>query len=241
MKSIAILSLLFVMAACSGTSVAPSILDSVHCERDEEADALAGLDVWEDTIAGFERADAEAPPEAGQVVFIGSSSIVFWATLAADVAPVSAINRGFGGSATRQATGYVDRVVLPYDPSAVVVYEGDNDIAFGISADCVLRDMEQFVDAVRSEKSDLPVYILAVKPSIARAHLWSEAVRANALFEALATSDENVTFIDVATPMFDAEGNLRRDLFIEDGLHMNAKGYAIWASTVRPVLLAHSD
>jgi lysophospholipase L1-like esterase len=31
-------------------------------------------------------------------------------------------------------------------------------------------------------------------------------------------------------------GQPRRELFLEDGLHMNAKGYAIWRDLVTPVL-----
>lgn len=227
---------LTLLPSCTRATVQPSILDSVRCERNEAADALAGLDRWDERVAAFERADGEDPPSPGAVVFIGSSSVVRWGTVGEDMAPLPAINRGFGGSATRQATHYVDRLVLPYDPRAVVLYEGDNDIAFGITADCVLRDMEAFVASVHRGRPGLPVYVLAVKPSLARAHLWEEYLRANQLITAWAERTPGVTFIDVATPMFGEDGRLREDLFVEDGLHMNAQGYEVWTDAVRPVL-----
>ena len=37
--------------------------------------------------------------------------------------------------------------------------------------------------------------------------------------------------------MLDAQGKPRADLFRWDGLHMNAKGFALWTSIIRPVLL----
>ncbi|MDG2308356.1 MAG: SGNH/GDSL hydrolase family protein [Candidatus Binatia bacterium] len=240
MRRIVLLVVLALAPACSRTTVTsePSILDSVACVRNEVADERAGLDVWNETMDRFERGDAENPTASTPVVFVGSSSIVFWQTVKDDMAPLPVLNRGFGGSATRQATHNVERIVLPYDPRAVVLYEGDNDLAFGMSADCVLLDMQAFVEKVHAGKPGVPIYILAVKPSIARAHLWEESVRANALIAALAEEDPEVTFIDVATPMFDEDGKLNKDLFVADGLHMNAKGYAIWTEAVRPVLLA---
>ena len=60
--------------------------------------------------------------------------------------------------------------------------------------------------------------------------------RANRLMAAFADADPDVTFIDVASPMFDESGELR-GLFVEDGLHMNPQGYEIWTDTIRPVLL----
>lgn len=236
LRALVILALI-VTAGCSKTTVEPSILDTVRCVRSPAVDARAGLDVWDDVIVAYERADAEKKPEPGQVVLIGSSSVVFWQSSEEDLAPLAVLNRGFGGSVTRQATGYVDRIVLPYDPSAVVLYEGDNDIAFGMSADCVLRDVEAFVAAVQAARPGLPVYVLAVKPSIARAHLGDQFARANDLIAAFARETPDVTFIDVATPMRDSKGRLREDLFVEDGLHMNRKGYDVWKATIRPVLL----
>ncbi len=240
MRRAALLCLVTLTAGCSSPTVfrAPSVLDTVECVRNGAADDRAGLDTWNTVIAGYEQSDTENPPGAGQVVFIGSSSIVHWQTLADDMAPLPALRRGFGGSATRQATHYVDRIVAPYDPRAVVLYEGDNDIAFGMSADCVPRDMQAFVAKVHETDPGLPIYVLAVKPSIARAHLWPESVRANEMIAALADENPDVTYIDVATPMFDEEGALMKDLFVADGLHMNSSGYAIWTETVRPVLLA---
>ena len=155
--------------------------------------------------------------------------------------PLPVLNRGFGGSVFPQATHYLDRTLIPYEPRAVVVYEGDNDIYSGTTPDCVLRDLEAFIEAARQEQADLPVYVLAVKPSISRASLWPQMEQANAYFAALADRDADLIFIDVASPMFLEDGALNEALFVDDGLHMNADGYAVWTSIVQPILADDLD
>ncbi len=214
----------------------PEILRGITCERPSDRPAPA-KDAWDGTIEAYERSDADNPPHPGAVVFVGSSSIALWGSLTEDLAPLPALNRGFGGSVTSQAVGYVDRIVTPYQPSAVVLYEGDNDIALGISPECVLEDYDAFVAAVREKLPDVPIYFLSIKPSLLREELWEEMQRTNRLVRARTTTDSRLRYIDVATPMFAADGKLRQDIFLGDGLHMNAAGYEIWTSAIRPILV----
>jgi lysophospholipase L1-like esterase len=41
-----------------------------------------------------------------------------------------------------------------------------------------------------------------------------------------------VYFVDLWKPMIGSDGVVFQDIFIEDGLHMNAKGYAIWKKEI---------
>ena len=230
------LALLLVLG-CSGSSGSePTVLRDVECVRDYEP---IPADVWEDAIAGYEERDAEDPPAADAIVFVGSSSILFWGSLAEDMAPMSALNRGFGGSVLAHATHFADRIVLPYEPSAIVLYAGDNDIAFGgLSPDCVLRDYEAFVAEVRDTAPSVPIYFISIKPSLTRWELWGEMERANTLVEARTTTDPSLHFIDVSEAMLGEDGEPIETLFVEDGLHLSPEGYALWTSIVRPVLIA---
>ena len=175
-------------------------------------------------------------PDPGSVVFVGSSSILFWDTLAGDMAPISVLNRGFGGSVISHVTHFSDRVVLPYEPSAIVLYAGDNDIAFGLSADCTLRDFEAFVDHVQTEAPGTPIYFISIKPSPSRMDLWDEMERANQLIEARTTTRSTLHFIDVSESMLDEQGQPIEALYLEDGLHMSPAGYELWTSIVKPRL-----
>ena len=84
---------------------------------------------WEGSIRKFEARDRDCPPASGGIVFTGSSSFTLWSTLEQDMAPLPVINRGFGGAFMGDVVRYADRIVLPYEPSAVVLFAGTNDIA----------------------------------------------------------------------------------------------------------------
>jgi lysophospholipase L1-like esterase len=224
-------ALLFI--ACSGNAAQPSILDDVRCVREAGGPSP---DLWESTIADYEASDAADEPEPGSVVFVGSSSILFWDTLGEDMVPMPVLNRGFGGSVISHATHFADRVVLPYEPSAVVLYAGDNDIAFGLSADCALRDFEAFVEHVQAEAPGTPIYFISIKPSPSRLDLWPDMEQANRLVEARTTTHPALHFIDVSGAMLDDRGQPIEALYRDDGLHMTPAGYELWTSIVRPRL-----
>ena len=50
-------------------------------------------------------------------------------------------------------------------------------------------------------------------------------------------SADGVTFVDVAAPLLNEDGSARDDIFIKDMLHLNQKGYDLWANSIAPVLL----
>lgn len=191
---------------------------------------------WEPDIRAFEAADRAAPSTLGGVVFIGSSSIRLWPTLAADFPGVPVINRGFGGSEIADATFFADRIVVPYAPRQIVLYAGDNDLLNGRSPAQVAAAFAAFVDTVRAALPESRISFIAIKPSPSRAHLMPSAGQANALIRNYATRARNVDFIDVYTPMLDAEGRPRPELFVDDQLHLNSEGYRLWRDVVAPYL-----
>lgn len=185
-----------------------------------------------DEIRAFEEQDRQAMPEPGAILFVGSSSIRMWTDLAKDFPDARVINRGFGGSQIREVTGYVDRIVVPYRPSAIVLYAGDNDLAAGRSPQQVLQDFESFVYRVRQVLPDVRIEFVSIKPSLARAQLIDAMREANRKVALYCSMLGKVGFIDVFTPMLDEGGKPRADLFGPDGLHMNRKGYDLWRETI---------
>ena len=170
-------SIAALLVACGGSSPSePSILRDVQCVR--ESEGLASRGTWESAIAAYEASDVENGPEPGSIVFVGSSSILFWETLHEDMAPMPVLNRGFGGSEIAHVTHFADRIVLPYEPTAIVLYAGDNDIGFGSSADCTLARLRSVrCEHIRAAAPDTPIYYISIKPSPARWALWEEMKR----------------------------------------------------------------
>ena len=194
---------------------------------------------WEPAILEFEVQDKIHPPKPGSIVFAGSSSFRYWDTLVSDMKPLDVVNRGFGGSQFSDLNLYAKRIVIAYHPSAVVVYEGDNDLAQGSSKtpESVAAEFRIFVQTVHAALPDTWIYVLSIKPSKLRWNQWPQTKAANKLMQDFSPTQERVQYIDVATPMFDANGNLPGDLFKADGLHPTPKLYAMWTSIIKPILL----
>ena len=199
----------------------------------------AGPAQWRSAMDAFAAQDQAQPPPQHAVLFIGSSSINFWHSLAEDFPGVPVINRGFGGSAIEDSTYYADRIVTPYHPRLIVMYAGDNDIYEGHSAQQVADDFKAFVARVRKDLPAVPVVYISIKPSVARWSLWPAMREANGLIRDWAATQRGVRFVDIAPPMLDAEGKPRAELFRDDGLHMKPAGYALWIKVLRPVLAAY--
>jgi lysophospholipase L1-like esterase len=183
---------------------------------------------WAADMARFAAQDAATPPPAHPIVFTGSSSMRLWTMLADDFPGKPVLNRGFGGSQLRDAVHYADRIAVRYRPRAIVLYAGDNDLNAGRTPQQVLGDFRAFVVRVRRDLPRVPIVVLAIKPSVARAAQLPQQHEANALLRAEAGRWRHVAFVDVATPMLDRDGRPRPELFVEDGLHMNRAGYALW-------------
>jgi lysophospholipase L1-like esterase len=195
-----------------------------------------GPEQWQAEITSLVAGDAAHAPPQHAVLFVGSSSIRLWTTLAEDFPGVPAINRGFGGSAIADSTYYADRIVVPYHPKLIIMYAGDNDVAEGRTARQVIDDFSAFVARVRRDLPDVAFAYLSIKPSVARAALWPQMRDANDGIALWARTQKNVTFVDMTAKMLDANGKPRPELLREDGLHMRPAGYRIWIDALDPVL-----
>lgn len=191
-----------------------------------------GFAKWEKEIAAFEQRDAETPPPKHAIVFIGSSSIRKWTTVARDFPHHRVLNRGFGGSELGDSAHFADRIVLPYEPRFVVVYAGGNDINNKKTAEQVFASFKAFVAAVRAKQPDTPIAYISIAGNPKRWAQVEEVKKANGLIEAYTKEQPHLQFIDVFHAMLGADGLPKPDIFAEDRLHMNAEGYKLWTGIV---------
>lgn len=191
---------------------------------------------WEKEIASMLEIDLRQTPPPNPVVFTGSSSIRMWTSLRQDFPHLNVINRGFGGSHLEDLVFWAPKIVTPYKPKKIVVYSGENDIEVGQSAENALADFRAFVDFRDRELPGVPIVYISMKPSILRWAKWPEMKRANGLIKAESGKRKRVTFVDISEGMLGADGKPKPELFLADGLHMNAAGYAIWRRILLPYL-----
>ncbi len=179
-------------------------------------------------IRVFRKKDMLNMPEEGSVLFIGSSSIRMWNTLHGDFPDLNSIHRGFGGSTSEDVLKYMDYIVLPYKPSAIVYYEGDNDIPQGMTYEEIILNMRIFIKKTMEQNPQIKIYMISPKPSIRRMLYWDKYTELHKRMKILTDRYNSVYFVDVASPMFKRNGKLNEELFIQDGIHMNETGYDIW-------------
>jgi len=204
------------------------------------AQATVGqADRWEPAIRKFEEADKVTPPPQNAIVFIGASSIVRW-NLPESFPELGkqAINRGFGGSLAADSTRYADRIVIPYKPRMVVFYAGDNDVEANHTPAQIAGDFTAFERKVHAALPETEIVFISIKPSI-RGFPWIEQIKgANALVREYCASHPHLTFVDIVPQMLGPDGKPRKELLVEDGLHMTPAGYKIWNDALRPILQA---
>ena len=180
---------------------------------------------WENEIAAFEKADAQTPPAKGGIVFVGSSSIRMWKTLAQDFPQHRVLNRGFGGSEIADSVHFADRIVLPYAPRMVVLYAGGNDLNNGRPPEEVFADFTAFAVKVHAA---LPAAEIAYISSAGNPARWAQVEKVQALngmIEAYIKDQPNMKFINVFPRMLGDDGLPKPGIFVADQLHMNAEGY----------------
>lgn len=195
----------------------------------------AGPARFETEIAAFEKWDHQNAVPENCILFVGSSTIRLWQT--ADAFPdLPVVNRGFGGSTIPDVNHFADRIVFKYKPRTIVFYAGDNDIAAGHSPDKVFKNFEAFAQSVHERLPNTKLIYLAIKPSPSRWKMWPKSQAVNARVQELIKKNDHDLYVDVATPMLGSDGQPRKEIFRDDVLHMNPKGYEIWNKVLASIL-----
>ncbi len=203
---------------------------------DENSDQILSNTSFESDLLNFDRSIKDSKSES--IVFYGSSSIRFWSTLADDFSNtrLNIINRGFGGSTLEQCYQQFKRIILPLEPRLLIVYAGENDVSGNGTATIVQSRFHQFIQTTRRFFPVIPIVFISIKPSPSRLNVLHEQNYTNNLIQEDIRTMANVYYIDIFNSMLTANHTPRQELFIEDNLHMNAQGYAIWTRAVQDYL-----
>lgn len=165
-------------------------------------------------------------------VFTGSSSVRLWRDVQERFPQVQVLNTGFGGSQFSDLELYLDELILNYNPTKVFIYEGDNDVSAKVRLRTIVDTSERILKVLQQKNQGMEIVLISPKPSIARWKLRGKYKRLNRKLSRLAKKTDGVEFVDVWYPMLDKR-KVKQDIFIEDGLHMNTKGYDIWYEVLK--------
>ncbi|WP_185205843.1 GDSL-type esterase/lipase family protein [Chryseobacterium sp. C3] len=192
---------------------------------------------WQD-IQNFKKLDLENPPAKNAILLVGSSSFTKWTDVANYFPDKTIINRGFGGSRLTDLNDYAEDLLNPYQPKQIIIYCGENDFADNdkLKADVVVERFKTFYKKIRAKFPKIEVDYISIKYSPSREKLWPQMKEANKKIADFMKKQPNAAFIDITKVMQDENGNVRKDLFVEDMLHMTPEGYRLWTSVMNPYM-----
>lgn len=193
---------------------------------------------WEDAILKLEERDRREQDPEHAILFVGSSSIRRWDTIAEDMKPWTTIQRGYGGAKFSDVAVYADRLTKPHQFDALVIFVA-NDIA-GKETDKtpeeVLRLVQYVVQRVRDHHPDPPIFFIAITPTSSRFDVWPKIRKVNQLVQEYCEANSGTHFIETASHYLNSAGSPRDELFVDDKLHLNPAGYKIWATLISTAL-----
>lgn len=194
---------------------------------------------YEKEIFAFEKQDDTLPYPKDAILFVGSSSIRIWKSLATDMSPIPVINRGFGGATLVELAHYSDRIIYKYNPKAIVVYCGENDLACDFSrVEDVLNEFTMLNEKRRIFLPETKVFFISIKPSPSRAYYLDKFKMANEAVQQYINANPNeLYYIDITPGMLDKYGKLDESIFKKDRLHMNSAGYERWTKIIKPEII----
>ena len=249
-KKLLIISTFFILISCSDGFVELEDRVKIHAEKNGieksffqvKKEALyiqqwSKDDTFIDEINEFKKLDNENFPGKGKILFTGSSSIRFWESLEEDMEPLEVLNRGFGGAQISHVIYHFEEIIKPYNPKAIVFFCGTNDLTALKTPEETVHDFKKFYSLIRNQFGNIKVYMIGIKPSVERFYLDKEEKIFNNSIKLLASEDAYLEYIDVWDSMLNEDGSRMPELYIEDGLHMNKKGYEVWTKLVRKSLL----
>jgi hypothetical protein len=208
------------------------------CSPVKKYQDLPAVRAWEKDIAKFEEADSIENYPDDAILFAGSSSIRLWSTLAEDMAPYPVIQRGFGGSHLYDLLVYADRIFNPHQCRAIVLFVA-NDIS-GSDQDKspqeVAKLFKYLLKNIRKSHPDTPVFWIEVTPTSSRWTVWPEIQESTILIGNICEADKNAYSIKTDFAFLNESGRPRDELFVDDKLHLNEKGYAIWSDLIKKEL-----
>ncbi len=190
-------------------------------------------------IQKFKKQDSISFPPQNAILFVGSSSFTKWQDVQSYFPKYKIINRGFGGSTLPDVIRNANEIITPYQPKQVVIYCGDNDLASSdtVTPRIVTNRFKSLFSIIRLNLPKTNIAYVSIKPSPSRKQLMSKMKQANLLIKSFLKKQKNTSFIDVYKPMLLPGGKPKPEIFLEDSLHMNAKGYAIWKKAIQPHLI----
>jgi lysophospholipase L1-like esterase len=148
----------------------------------------------------------------------------------------NAVNLGISGDQTQHVLWRLQNGnIAGISPKLAVIMIGTNN-AGGCSVEDTAAGVKAIVDELRTKLPQTKVLLLAIFPRSAseKDRLREKNAKVNALISKL-DDGKMVQYLDINKKFLEPDGTLSKAI-MPDLLHPQAKGYAIWAEAIEPVV-----
>ena len=191
------------------------------------------IHMWRDEIRQLREKSKSYSEKENLIAFYGSSTIRLWENMDEDLKPHQVINLGFGGSSYWWCDYHFEEVFEFLQPKKMVLYAGDNDLENNTPKDKILGFISSLVDKIGRKYGGIPIIIIGVKPSPVRVQLREKIENLNSSLLSITKQLNHGSYINIYREMLNFDGTVRPELFMEDQLHLNLKGYALWKKVIK--------
>ena len=202
----------------------------------------------------------QRPIETGKIIFYGDSGFTRWGA-SHKMRPLeeeirmkngdsAVLNHGIGGCTAEELLYYYPRLVKAWKPSALVSMAFCNDRDYAYSPEEMLHLQARMFDYARRDLPGIRFFLCDVRP-ITKDYgdtgwraFKSNVLKYNELVRIYCESHEDCTLVKhIDSPLFFENpadvgdyDKVRRDIFVEDEVHFNQKGYDLYGTFFRDVL-----
>ena len=188
---------------------------------------------FEGEIAALEDKIKIHKQKDNSVVFYGSSTLRLWKSTEEDFPNANILNLGFGGAFIDSLSEYFDRLFRDIVPKTLVLYLGGNDLSLDLSVKQIFNDIRSLILKIHRKFPEAIILNLCIKPSLERAHQLQKIATINRMMMEESQKLFYLKQIDFYHTLLN-DGKVDPQYFLQDGLHLNKKGYKILRNALKP-------
>ena len=179
-----------------------------------------------------------------EVIMGGSSSMENWSASSEYMLPATTKNVGIGGSsAAYWRDNLADRLIIPFNPRAVILYVGINDIInYGQNGKTTANNLKGLFRHIHECLPDATIHYILIN-KVPQHYTGTNATYIdqanNAIIEFAADEGKSyMNIIDAGTVLEKKSKEYSWGYFLSDGLHMSLAGYELWGAEVKKSFVA---
>jgi len=231
----------FVLAACVMAAVSPWMAVAQETPIPSSLQAEPRPDEWwQQRHAAM---NARVQQGDADLIFIGDSITQGWEGGGREIweqyyADRRAVNLGISGDRTQHVIWRLENGNLEgISPKLAVVMIGTNNYEANTPEE-IAAGITRIVEILRTRLPECKVLLLGIFPRMPEpGPVRDRLARANALAAEAVAKDPMVHYLDIGDRFLDQNGSLPPEI-MPDFLHLNEKGYRIWAEAMEPTLAA---